>query len=54
MKKIIALLLAVLLCVTLVSCRKPDDGLYEDFESSFTEGGDQSVDTTITEFPTKK
>lgn len=54
MKKLIALLLAVLLCFTLVSCREPDKGLYEDFENSFTEGGDQAIDTTITEIPAKK
>ncbi len=54
MKKLIALLLVVLFCFALVSCRQTDNGLYGDFESSFTQGGDQAIDTTITEIPAKK
>lgn len=52
MKKIISLVLAMLLCFALASCGEKDPDLYEGYENSFTNGGNNAIDTEYTEFPT--
>lgn len=49
MKKLIALLLAVLVCLTLASCGDPNEGKYPVDDSALN-----GVETPMTEFPAKK